>query len=83
VTTLDILFRNAGTPPGDTQQLREFRVGQTYRYRLSNGCKRKFRVNRIFLGSQFGRKEPELLIEYLDTGTRQYVSAALTRKSLV
>jgi hypothetical protein len=68
---LDNLFRHSN-PPDGTWQLAGFRLGQTYRYRLANGSTLKFRVVRIYLGSMF-RPRPELLIQYADTGTRQYV----------
>ncbi len=76
------LFRHAGPPPGDTQQLGAFRVGQTYRYRMHNGCKRKYRVIRIYLGSFFGPPS-SMLVEYLDTQERRYVNPSLALKSLV
>jgi hypothetical protein len=80
--TLSDLFRRAGPPPGDTARIGPFRVGDTYRYRLHNGCKRKFRVIRIYLPG-VARYCAELLIEYIDTGTRGYVTVKNMLKSLV
>ncbi len=76
--TLDDLFRRRGTLPSDTQQVDRFRVGQTYRYAMANGCKRKFRVIRIALGSFFG-PATTMLVEYLDTRTRQYIDPRLSK----
>lgn len=76
------LFRRAGPPPADTAQLGPFRAGETYRYRMANGCKRKYRVIRIYLGSFFGPK-PSMLVEYLDSKEQRYIDPALAVKTLV
>lgn len=51
----------------------DYRPGQKVTYRTWSGAYRAFRVVRLCLGSFFG-PPPALLVEYIDTRRRQYLS---------